>query len=362
MKKLLLVLFLLTSIIYSSFAAVNVSYEATKSSEYNLKKLNNPFNGKAGILLGTFSIVMTSDANNVEMTIVSPHPDEIILTDSNGKKETFVMNGVWRYADGSLVNNKNIVKKNSINLSDNTDIKINLSKKQNVYFYFDIYLVSESKYDKLKSNYSVKNHDYLKSIAITQINCKEQNIVIDNVEQDSGTTISIPICNYQIQSNTIIPKEDAIDLPIVPLVLSSFTDMNDNTINESTYSLDYYAMHNAYYKAPVVKAKISIQNSDNSQNLNKFSQMYEVEISSNGAFTNSSGSTSISYDLITEIGSTNMSVVQGSKQHSYKLSSLETNDYAYFPIYFNFGSPDKLRNALAGVYTDNVKVVITPLE
>ena len=103
MKKFLLVLFILTSIIYSGFAAVEISYEANNINNYYLQELKNPLNGKAGILLGTFSIRMTSNANNVTVTIVSPKPKDIILIDSKGNEENFVVKGVWRYEDGSLV-------------------------------------------------------------------------------------------------------------------------------------------------------------------------------------------------------------------------------------------------------------------
>ena len=48
-------------------------------------------------------------------------------------------------------------------------------------------------------------------------------------------------------------------------------------------------------------------------------------------------------------------------QNSYKLTNIKTstNNYAYFPIYFNFKSLESLTNSLSGTYTDTITVTIT---
>lgn len=360
MKKIITFLLLLICVfsVYAAKEKVSINYFPNNSSEMVLQSING---SKSGFYLGYFTIKCQNSSVG-KIKISSP---SVRFIELQGKKDGKIQTIEFDLkGDLHIQNNSTIIK--SVNFADGSGFEYKFYDNRNTYV-LDLYLEGDVAFDKLDGNYILVGDNELNKIVINSITTEKFDLVINggNTSADIKVCPIEPTVNEKGETKTGVstdPNASTSPVVVTPLINTSFTDMNDNTINESTYSLDYYAMHNAYYKAPVVKAKISIQNSDNSQNLNKFSQMYEVEISSNGAFTNSSGSTSISYDLITEIGSTNMSVVQGSKQHSYKLSSLETNDYAYFPIYFNFGSPDKLRNALAGVYTDNVKVVITPLE
>ena len=70
----------------------------------------------------------------------------------------------------------------------------------------------------------------------------------------------------------------------------------------------------------------------------------------------------IEYNLVTQIGnSSDISVSNYINQNSYKLTNIKTstNNYAYFPIYFNFKSLESLTNSLSGTYTDTITVTIT---
>lgn len=349
MKKSLLVLFLLTSIIYSGFAAnnVNINYEPISSSEMILQSING---NKSGFYLGYFEINASED---VEIKISSPKVNFIQLQGTKNGKTTildFKLNGdLHKKGDSTILK--------TVNFADSKVFKYKFH--DNNTYVLDLYLKCNVAFDKLDGNYILVGANQLKDIVVDSI-----SLVINNVNTPVDN-ISIQICpNDPLVDEDGKPttgvSTDPTAPPIVvsPIIYTSFTDMYDNHINESTYDLNYDIIHNNYYKAPIAKAKISIQNSDYSITSKNFSAQYLVSISSTGAFTNNYNS--ISYNLITEIGATNMSVTK-ENEHNFKLSNLKTGSYAYFPIYFNFGSQDKLRNAIAGTYTDTIKVEITPL-
>ena len=355
MKKFLLVLFILTSIIYSGFAAnnVNINYEPISSSEMILQSING---NKSGFYLGYFEINASED---VEIKISSPAVNFIQLQGTKDGKTTildFKLTGdLHKKGDSTILK--------TVNFADGSGFKYKFHDNTNTYV-LDLYLKCNVAFDKLDGNYILVGANQLKDIVVDSISVGEFKLVINN-GNTSVDNISIEICpNDPLVDEdgkpTIGVSTDPTAPPIVvsPLIYTSFTDMYDNHINESTYDLNYDIIHNNYYKAPIVKAKILIQNSDYSTTSKNFSEQYLVSISTTGAFTNNYNS--ISYNLITEIGSTNMSVTK-ENEHNFKLSNLKTGSYAYFPIYFNFGTQDKLRNAIAGTYTDTIKVEITPL-
>ena len=122
--------------------------------------------------------------------------------------------------------------------------------------------------------------------------------------------------------------------------------------------------HNHYLekilKTTIVHVKIVASSSDNTIN-KTYSESFIVQISSNGALENTIGN-KIEYNLVTQIGnSSDISVSNYINQNSYKLTNIKTstNNYAYFPIYFNFKSLESLTNSLSGTYTDTITVTIT---
>lgn len=357
MKKIITFISLLICVFSVYAAEVYINYFPNNSGEMVLQSING---NKSGFYLGYFTIKCQASAN-VVINISSPKVDFIQLQGKKeGKTQTidFDLKG-----DLHIQNNSTILK--SVNFAHSSEFKYGFQSNKYTYV-LDLYLECDVAFDKLDGNYILVGDNQLKDIVVNSITIGKFDLVINDVKA-SADSINIPICPIEPTVNeegkptigvSTDPNASTPPVVVTPLITTSFTDMYDNQINESTYDLNYDIIHNNYYKAPIVKAKISIQNSDYSTTSKNFSEQYLVSISTTGAFTNNYNS--ISYNLITEIGATNMSVTKES-EHNFKLSNLQTGSYAYFPIYFNFGTPDKLRNAIAGTYTDTIKVEITPL-
>ena len=358
MKKALL--FTILSIcLCSAFAAnVNIEYHPYPTSSMYLQEVEN---GKAGFKLGYFTIVCASNAD-IEINIDSPNLSHVEIKGDVEKRVDqsieFKLKGKWSKQNGRPIS--------YVSFKDSTGFKASIKDKDQIYV-LELYLVCEKSIDKLSGQYyTLTNPNDLNNIIVTSIKIdKNYSLYINN--SISNGDVHIPICPTNPMVNPDgTPKpgvsKDPTEIvePSFLLLHTSFAEFNGSEINESKYNLDYNKILASYTHAPIVQVKIVASSSDNTIN-KTYSESFIVQISSNGALENSIGN-KIEYNLVTQIGnSSDISVSNYINQNSYKLTNIKTstNNYAYFPIYFNFKSLESLTNSLSGTYTDTITVTIT---
>ena len=358
MKKALL--FTILSIcLCSAFAAdVNIDYHPYPTSSMYLQEVEN---GKAGFKLGYFTIYCTANAE-ININIESPDLSHVeIKGDVDNKVNQiieFKLKGKWSKQNGPVIS--------YVNFKDSTGFDVKIKDKDQIYV-LEIYLICEKSIDKLSGQYyTLTNPSDLNNIVVTSIDINK-NFSLSVNNSISNGNVYVPICPTNPMVNPDgTPKpgvsKDPTEIvePSFLLLHTSFAEFNGSEINESKYNLDYNKILASYTHAPIVQVKIVASSSDNTIN-KTYSESFIVQISSNGALENSIGN-KIEYNLVTQIGNTSdMTVSNYVEQNSYKLTNIKTstNNYAYFPIYFNFKSLESLTNSLSGTYTDTITVTIT---
>ncbi len=353
MKKALLFI-ILSMCLCSAFAAnVDINYYPYPTSSMYLQEVEN---NKAGFKLGYFTIVCSAD-DKINIKIASPTQSHLLINGAVDNKVDqsieFKLKGKWSIQNGSTIS--------YVNFKDSTGFNVTIKDKDQVYV-LEIYLVCDKSIDKLSGKYyTLANQNDLNNIVVTSIKINEKNNSISN------GNVNVPICPTNPMVNPDgTPKpgvsKDPTEIvePSFLLLHTSFAEFNCSEINESKYNLDYNKILASYTHAPIVQVKIVASSSDNTIN-KTYSESFIVQISSNGALENSIGN-KIEYNLVTQIGnSSDISVSNYINQNSYKLTNIKTstNNYAYFPIYFDFKSLQSLTNALSGTYTDTIMVTIT---
>lgn len=369
MKKFLLVLFILTSIIYSGFAAVYVEYVQSDPSEMVLKPVVYSRNNYMGIHMGYFRISCDSN-DEIYFTFASPSTSSITAIKGD-QSITFKMVGYWHIES-------NTKSATEYDFSSNNSISHAVKDNKNVNI-LDIYLLSDKTAREVNGAYALENQAQLQNMIVQSIHTDKHELSVNgtfvtnnNTQNDTTPNVSVPICpispTVSDQNGSSIPgfttdkNNIVVPVQITPVISNTFVDFYNQEINESSYALDYNYLRNNYSNAPIVQAKISVSNSNGSTTETSFDDKFTISISSTGSFSNNYNSIPYKMNIGSITNKNNMSVAykySDSLSYSYSISDIKTGSYCYFPIYYQFGSEDKLRNALAGTYIDTITVTIT---